>query len=409
MTQYNGYTPPGQGSNDPLNVFASMGMPGPNSQGFGPQGRRTAPDFGGMQNAGQQAGQRFDSSQTGYGGAQGSSMNLGGGFGNTGGLTNNAPISFGANPARARNDAVWNSLFSQSVFGDMQNQQAVADEQFSKLSGQTDAYGRAMQEGAESLRNQNRQQRESLGGMAAKAEQQGSAGYNEFKNFRDQQMARVSQDISKANALSEESTEGFKQAISQYSDRSAQQAGDLRIGLERQYQSAMKDINSGMNPDGTMMSPAEKAANRQNLQQSMGEQVSQGVNQIFTAFNDTKISMEGNLASLRQAQSQTAMAGGQLRGQTGLGFGAQTLDAQKVRAGYLELSANLTTTMEQMSAASELGAINLLTNGHKDMYEMISNNKRGVTSMYAALSGWLAGMTTPGLDRITPPNFGPNT
>jgi hypothetical protein len=303
------------------------------------------------------------------------------------------------------NDAAWNALFTNAVFGDMQTQQGIMDEQFNRLNQGMSNYEQAFTQGADRMRDIAQQQRASIGAKADQAMQMGQQGYGDFIKYRDQQLAAVGKDITAANEQAAGAVESYEKTIGQYKDRTALQAQDLAVGLQRQVQNTMNDIATGMNPDGTMMDPAQKAALMTTMQQNTAQQTSLGINEIYTKFNDTMASMGANLASLKQAQSQTTLAGGQLRGQVGTAFGAQTIDAQRMRGSMMELSANLTTTMEQMSAASELGAINLLTQGYKDMYDMIQGNKRGTTSMFAALSGWLAGMTTPGLTQIAPPNF----
>jgi hypothetical protein len=288
----------------------------------------------------------------------------------------------------------------------MGNQQGVMNEQFARANQMMGGYEQAFQQGAQAIQGQNAQMRQNLGGLAQRAEQQGQAAFDEFKQFRDQQIGRVDQDISQANQFAQEARANYEKAIGEYQDRSAQQAADLRVGLERQVQNQMRTIEMGRNPDGSLMSPAERAAMQQTMQAETAQQVSQGVNQIYTGLNDTMAQMKGNLSSLMNAQSQTALAGGQLRGQVGTAFGAQTIDASRQRASMMELSANLNTTMEQLSAASQLQAVNLLTNGYKDMYAMVQGNKRGVTSMFAALTGYIAAMTTPGMQFVQPPNFG---
>lgn len=303
------------------------------------------------------------------------------------------------------NDAAWNSLFSNAVFGDMQTQQGIMDAQFNRLNEGMANYQDAFTQGAERMQQIAQQQRESIGAKANQAMQMGQQGYDDFVKYRDQQLGAVGRDIDAANQQSAAAVASYEETIGQYKDRTALQAQNLAVGLQRQVQNTMRDISSGMNPDGTMMDPAQRAALMTTMQQNTAEQTSMGINQIYTQFNDTMATMGTNLANLKQAQAQTTLAGGQLRGQVGTAFGAQTIDAQRMRGSMMELSANLTTTMEQMSAATELGSINLLVNGFKDMYDMIQGNKQGHTSMYAALSGWLAGMTTPGLTQIAPPNF----
>jgi hypothetical protein len=287
----------------------------------------------------------------------------------------------------------------------MQRQQDIMDQQFGRLNQVAGQFGQAVGQGAEAIRGQDERARQTLEGQAQGAEQLGRQGFDEFVRFRDQQIGAVGQDIARANEQAAGAVAGYERTMGEYQDRTALQAKDLAVGLSRQVQSAMAQLNGGVNPDGTMMTPAEQAAIRTTMQRDVAEQTSTGINQIYTQFNDTMASMGQNLAALRQAQSQTTMAGGQLRGQVGTAFGAQTVDAQRQRAAMTELSSNLRVTMEQMSAASELGAVNLLVGGYKEMYDMIQGNRRGTTSMYAALSGWLAGVTTPGLGQIAPPDF----
>lgn len=319
-----------------------------------------------------------------------------------GGRMGRSPLGYQAQ----MNDAAWGALFSNAVAGDMQTQQDIMNQQFNRLNQNMGQFENAFTQGASQMQDLAAQQRASLGAKADEAMKMGQQGYDEFKAFRDQQMGRVDQDIAAANQQAAGAVSSYEQTMAQYQDRTASQAQNMAVGLQRSVQNAMNDINTGMNPDGTMMDPAQKAAMLTTLQQNTAEQTRLGLDQINNQFNDTMATMGANLASLKQAQSQSTLAGGQLRGQVGAQFGAQTLDAQRLRASMQELSSTLTQSMEQMAAASQMASINLLTQGYNDMYNMIQGNKQGATSMYAALSGWLAGMTTPGLNQIAPPNFG---
>lgn len=322
------------------------------------------------------------------------------------GLNGTSQQGVGHREQVAINDAAWRTLLGGAIFQDMGNQQGIMNEQFGRGEQAIGQFGQQLQQGAEAIRSQDQRMRQNLGGIAQQVQQQGKEGYDEFTRFRDKQLGAVGADIDQANKFAAEARAQYEKTIGEYKDRSAQQAGDLRIGLERQVQNQMRSIEMGRNPDGSMMTPAEKAAMTQNMQQAVSEQVSQGVNQIYTNLNDTMAQMGQNLSQLTMAQSQTAMAGGQLRGQVGTAFGAQTIDAQRSRDAMTQLSASLNTTMEQLSAASELQAVNLLTNGYKDMYGMIMGNRRGATSMFAALTGYIAAMTTPGITFVPQPEFG---
>ena len=307
---------------------------------------------------------------------------------------------------RAMNDAAWNALFSNAVFGDMQNQQGLMNEQFNRLDQAMGGFGQQVTQGADRMRSVDARQRATMQGQAAGADQIGQQGYDDFIKYRDQQLAAVGKDIGKANEQAAQSVATYQQAIGEYKDRTALQAQNMAVGLQRQVDNMMKNVAMGINSDGTAMDPAQKAAMMSEMQRNTAEQTSMGINDIYTKYNDTMVAMKADLSKLQSAQSQGTLAGGQLRGQVGTAFGSQTLEAQQFRGSMKQLSSTILGSMEQMSAAAELGSVNLLVNGYKDMYEMIQGNKRGTTSLYAALSGWLAGMTTPGLRDISTPNFG---
>jgi len=294
----------------------------------------------------------------------------------------------------------WDQALANAIGFDMRNQQQAMNDMYRQVSGQIGGYEQALQQGVGTLEQVGRQQREALQGIAGGLEQQGRQGYEEFKGFRDQQIAAVGQDISKSNQQAAAAVQNYRDAIGDFKDTSAQDAANAAFGMRRDAESRMSEI------DMLDASPAEKAALKQQLNQDVSNQVTQAVTGIFSNMNNTMASMQGNLSSLMSAQAQQTLAGGQLRGQVGTAFGAQTLDAQRLGQQMSELGANLRVMGENAFASSMQQSVMLQLQGRKDLAEMIQSNPRQFVSMFAGLSGFLAAATTPGINEISLPNFG---
>lgn len=274
------------------------------------------------------------------------------------------------------------------------------NELYGQVAGQIGQYEQALQQGLGTLQQLGEQQRGALQGIAGGLEQKGQQGYDEFKTFRDQQIAAVGGDITKANQQAAAAVQNYRDAIADFKDTSAQDAANAAFGLRRDAEARMQEI------DMVDASPAEKMALKQQLTQDVSNQVTQSVTGIFSNMNQQMASMQGNLSSLMSAQAQQTLAGGQLRGQVGTAFGAQTLDAQRLNQQMTELGAQYRAMGEQAYASSMQQSVMLSLQGRRDLAEMIQSNPRQFVSMFAGLSGFLAAATTPGLNEISLPNFG---
>lgn len=296
----------------------------------------------------------------------------------------------------------WDQSFANAMGNDMANQQNAMDQLYGQVAGQIGQYENALTRGVGTLGSVGAAQRQNLQGLAGGLEAQGRQGFDEFKSFRDQQMGAVNQDIARSNQLAGDATQNYQQAITNFQDTSAQDAANAAFGMRRSSQEQLTQINM------LDASPAEKEALRQTLSNDVGTQVSQAVTGIYSNMNNTVASMQGNLSSLMGAQSQTAMAGGQLRGQMGTGFGAQTLDALRMNQQMSELGSNLRAMGEQAYASAMQQSVALELQGRTALAGMIQSNPRQFVSMFAGLTGFLAAATTPGLGQISVPNFGAN-
>jgi hypothetical protein len=314
-------------------------------------------------------------------------------------LSGMTPLSSGQD-AQRQQFINWDQALAGAMGTDMRNQQGSMNQQFGEMRGQIGQYEDALQRGLGTLQSVGAGQRDTMRGLATGAQAQGQQGFEEFKAFRDQQMGRVDQDISKSNQFAAQATENYQQAISQFQDTSAQDAANAAFGMRRSAQEQLSQINMLDVDEG------QKAALRQQLSQDVGNQVTQTVTGIYGNMNQTLASMRGNLSSLMGAQSQTALGGGQLRGQMGTSFGAQTLEAQQSNQRMMELGINLRTMGEQAYASAMQQSVALELQGRTTVAQMIQENPRQFVSMFAGLTGYLAGATTPGIGQIGIPNFG---
>jgi hypothetical protein len=394
MSQFN--TNAGGQGYDPVSAFSGMaGNPFANQNTRNARmGRRSTPTgMGGMQNVAMNAPparpgpRRFFDQRTG--GTMGITANYG------------SPVRSTAQPGGiGQQFANWDQALANAMGTDIRNQQGAMNQMYGANQQQIGLTEDALQRGIGTLQSVGVQQRDALGRIAGGLEQQGQQGYEEFKGFRDQQMGRVDQDIAAANQQAAAAVSGYEQTISKFQDTSAQDAANAAFGMRQSAKSQMAEI------DMLDVSPGEKAALKQQLTQDIGNQVTQTVTGIYSNMNQQVANMGSNLAGLRMGQSQQTLAGGQLRGQMGTSFGAQTLDAQRMNQQMRELGANIRVAGEQSMASAMQQAVLFEMQGRQTVAEMIRQNPRQFVSMFAGLTGFLAGATTPGLGQISIPNFG---
>lgn len=381
-------------TNDPLAQFSQFGMP------FGQPGRNQAQS---------RQPQRVQFQQPSGGPQRYFQPYAPGGQRGLGGGTINPVRSMppGMGPAGSSGFSPMFPALANTMGADISRQQAAMNEMYRKNEQQIGLMEGLIGRGTRQIEQAGFGQRQALQGIAGNLEAQGRQTIGQFEKFRDQQMGRVDQDIAAANRFAAEARQGYEQAISDFKDTSAQDAANAAFGLRRNVQSAMQQINSGLNPDGSMMTPAERQAATQQLFAQTEDTVSQTVTGIFSNMNQQVSAMQGNLANITMGQSQTAMAGGQLRAQMGTSFGSQTLEAHNLGQRMAELGANYRAMGEQAVASALQQSVMFEMQGRTAVAEMIRSNPRQFVSLFAGLTGYLAAATTPGIENMPAPNFFP--
>jgi hypothetical protein len=82
-----------------------------------------------------------------------------------------------------------------------------------------------------------------------------------------------------------------------------------------------------------------------------------------------------------------------------------TLEAENMNLRMQELGAGIRVNAENAAAAAQMQATMALLQGRESLYQMIQGNPMQFVSQFARLTGYLAAASTPGLARISIPNF----
>lgn len=137
-----------------------------------------------------------------------------------------------------------------------------------------------------------------------------------------------------------------EQALSQFNDMTAQNISSAASGLRGQYMGAISAVNSGRRADGTMMTSAEQAQARYQLQGQLNNSTAQALTPIVNQHN-----------------AQRAAMGFQV-------------------AGLMVQAEQLNHQAHQINAANELNALNLELQGRQALAQYTMANRESVVSLF---------------------------
>lgn len=287
---------------------------------------------------------------------------------------------------RKRQQAQQGGGFLQQLFSglgfDLTQQQGAAERMFQNLQGQITGFEDFLGERAGDFEELAGEQFENLSGLAGDIEQQAQEGLEAFETGASETLADVRGQVSKAEELARLAAENFE-------DRVAQDAAAAATGIRGRAQSESKRIAAGLNPDGSMMTPAERFAAQNALRMDTETQVQTQITGLMSNFNNVKAQLEVNRANV-------ALSGGQLLGQVGVGLAEARTRAQAVANQMTQFGAGLRLQGEQIRSAAQLNAVNFEMQGRQALFQMIQNNPEGIVSVYAALASFFGAATTPG-------------
>ena len=346
-----------------------------------------------------------------------------------------APGSRGPNSVRERLQAAINRSSGRggnsavdSLFGvlsdEQQRTQDAADRQFGRNNEQISSYGDFLgnlnpslmgvaDQGASMLYDAAGQ---AIGlGDAAVAGQQGRgdaimSALNGDLARVEGTAGRIEGDANTALGYAAAGVRAASNAAGNYQSDSQANISATVAGINRQMQTRSRLVNSGLNPDGTMMTPAERQAAQRQLTFDTMQATSGVVSQMREEQSRIAASLGMQLAGTNISAGQIALGAAGARSEAGrmregvattrAGVGTtvagQAMDAERIRANYRQLSASLLESGGNMRNAANALAMQLESQGRTAMAEMVRNNPESVVSRFASLLQLYSVSSAPG-------------
>tara|TARA_R100000664_G_C2759104_1_gene148550 strand:- start:5849 stop:7015 length:1167 start_codon:yes stop_codon:yes gene_type:complete len=330
------------------NLFGSGGIPGQNTQ-QGQQQQQQGP---------------FSPTPVGYQFNQNQQM---GPFG-----PGSVPTpGFGTTPTSLYGEEPANTLLGQQIpsffmsdqlagaaLGDYQN--LIDAEQFNRerAQGQIDQFGNLLQQVPGVIQGTAAQQAQGLRDQAS--------GFAESL----EEEARSARDAYRETLTAREAE--IDESIERLRDEQSNQASSMALGVDRSTQSMMNQINSGINPDGTMMTPAQKQAATAQA--------------TFQNKQMRQSALEGVLGQMATEMFGAEIQGTQMKmGLDQAGFGADQSVAQAMEIGQ-QYMASAYQNAAAMESAAATQATQFLLTGQQNMYEMYKTNPYAPVALFDTLA-----------------------
>ncbi len=155
----------------------------------------------------------------------------------------------------------------------------------------------------------------------------------------------------------------YDKTMGEFKDRTTTDAAALSSGIQRKYQQQMKQIDMGVNADGTLMTPAQKRDAQNNIHTQMGQEVNSSIGQVWSQYNQQRAQLNQQYGALQDSlQSRTAQL------------------AQQQAA---------------LNQVNQLQSAQMLMQGRQLQGQYIAQNPESVVSVFSALSA-LANIGTSG-------------
>lgn len=161
---------------------------------------------------------------------------------------------------------------------------------------------------------------------------------------------------------------GVSEAMGNFDQTYAADVTAAISGIRESYQPQMQAIRNGMNPDGTLMTPAQQKDAMFAMNQQIGGQVQNTYTQLASQYN--------------QARAQLAQ-----------GFSGQRLNSQALVGSY----------MQQASAirnAAQASALQFEASGNQAMADLIYRNPESIVSRFQGLLAVAGIASAPGGNRL---------
>lgn len=226
------------------------------------------------------------------------------------------------------------------------------------------------------------------------------AGANAGADAVQRNLANVRGDVNAAYSMADAAVRTSADAAKGYDLGVTENAIGATISGMREHVAQQKQmIAAGLNPDGTMMSPAERQQASRELESDttrnigtvaagMREQAQKtladlhNVTASFTAkAADTRIAGAG----IELAAGQQSLDAEQFRAGVGMSLNQQRLESQAGQRDLLKLSSGITELMGSLRTSAKLAGFQAEMSGSQTMFQEISSNPESVISLLPTL------------------------
>lgn len=228
---------------------------------------------------------------------------------------------------------------------------------------------------AEGLGNQ-------LEGHAAQTAALGGQAVEGFNAMYGENREDLMSQLGASNSMGDAAVASFQEAKAGYRDMAAQNVSAMLGGMGNDLQTQMQSIQSGMNPDGSMMTPEQQAEQMASLKQTWNQQRYGVATQLLNQQNET-------MAKLTQDIGTAQLQAGGLRGQnasTFAGFAGQSqgqfVDASNQRLMAQDMANNLYSMSANMKNGAQMLSIDRQLAGMQMAAQMARDFPYSPTSMF---------------------------
>lgn len=181
-------------------------------------------------------------------------------------------------------------------------------------------------------------------------------------------------------------------------------------GMRQQMRTRMGQIANGINPDGTRMTPAERAEAQRNLTFDMGQQTATMAAQVRQSAQHEMAGLRTNLAALqmeggkmRGAAADLGLRGEDMKAQQGDRITAARnsginaiLASQEGQRAIQGMISNLTQYKTQLRNGNKMASLNMEMQGRTGIAEMVRDNPETVISILSSFLSLGAIASAPG-------------
>lgn len=221
----------------------------------------------------------------------------------------------------------------------------------------------------------------------------------------------VTQGVADARSSAVSATQQAGRAADQFAEGANERLGAIVARVDQQIQQETRRINSGLNPDGTLMTPEQRAAARAQVAAQASTAAAGVYAQAAGEVESTLAGLRQNAANFQTRVTDTVLAGNEQISRAREGLAGQQSREAELRAGLastrLGLSVQDASQLNQnrvamagaeasLRSSIEMRAMELEAQGRSDLAAMYRDHKRSPVTMLGMFTQLAAVQSAPG-------------